>query len=74
MPAVLNIRDCPGQEVPAGAVYSGRGVTRGGGGVARGLGGGYRGVSYVKVELRPHAGLLSAEQFSPQDDVPQLRE
>ena len=30
MPAVLNIRDCPGREVPAGAVYIGRGVTRGG--------------------------------------------
>src|SRR3954452_22306990 len=26
MPAVLNIRDCPGHEVPAGAVYIGRGV------------------------------------------------
>ena len=26
MPAVLNIRDCPGHAVPAGAVYIGRGV------------------------------------------------
>ena len=27
-PAVLNIRDCPGQQVPDGAVYIGRTVSR----------------------------------------------
>ena len=30
MPAVVNGRDCPGHEVPAGAVYIGRRVMRSG--------------------------------------------